>query len=156
MTDPTAPPPHAYVSTACHHGECGTCRNTCKYCNVPCSHGCHPASGTALPEPWVDQARGIARDLLRYGLSTGEAVPPDLLHRITDDPALFWLRGEAAPPGEWHGAAKPPAIALLEEALFLRVNGERPPGSPDATWRDWDDKAERFLRSLLPEPDAAP
>jgi hypothetical protein len=53
-------------------------------------------------------------------------------------------------------AAKDPAVALLEEALFLRANGERPPGSPDATWRKWDLEAEVFLRSLLPEPDAAP
>jgi len=55
----------------------------------------------------------------------------------------------------WTGQKeKAPAVKLLEEALFLRMNGERPPGSPDATWRGWDDRAERFLRSLLPEPDA--
>jgi len=98
---PAGAPPHAYVSTACHHGECGACRNTCKYCDAPCSHGCHPASGPPLPEPWVDQARDIARELLRCGLGTGEAVPPELLHRIASDPALFWLRGETAPPGKW-------------------------------------------------------
>ena len=94
-------PPHAYVSTACVHGECGACRNTCKYCDASCAHPCHPATAGGLPEPWVDQARDIARELLRYGLGKNEAVPPGLLRRIGSDPALFWLRGEAVPPGEW-------------------------------------------------------
>jgi len=40
--------------------------------------------------------------LLRYGLSENEAVPPELLRRIASDPALFWLRGEVQPDGEWH------------------------------------------------------
>jgi len=92
--------PHAYVSTACFHGECGACRDTCKYCDGPCSHGCHPASARGLPEPWVDQARGIARELLRHALSASPA-PPELVRRIEGDPALFWLRGEAKPPGQW-------------------------------------------------------
>jgi hypothetical protein len=47
------------------------------------------------------------------------------------------------------------AVKLLEEALFIRQNGERAPGGNE-NWRDWDLKAEWFLRSLLPEPDAAP
>lgn len=97
--------PHAYVSTACLHRLCtekGACRQTCKFCDAPCACSCHPASGRVLPAPWVDQARDIARELLRYGLSQNEAVPPELLRRIESDPALFWLRGEAAPPGEWH------------------------------------------------------
>ena len=43
------------------------------------------------------------------------------------------------------------AIRLLEQALFLRMNGERPPGAPRddpaaETWRDWDRRAEAFLR----------
>ena len=37
------------------------------------------------------------------------------------------------------------AIGLLEEALHLRQNGERAPGGSE-TWRDWDRRAERFLR----------
>lgn len=48
------------------------------------------------------------------------------------------------------GKSKPPAIQLLEEALFLRTNGERPPGHEESTWRDWDSRAEVFLRGLLP------
>jgi hypothetical protein len=44
---------------------------------------------------------------------------------------------------------KPPAVKLLEEALFLRTNGEYAPGGNE-NWHDWDDRAERFLRGLLP------
>lgn len=45
------------------------------------------------------------------------------------------------------------AVQLVKDALFLRTNGERPPGAPrdvpDAeTWADWDRRAESFLRSL--------
>lgn len=61
---------------------------------------------------------------------------------------LAWLAG----PGRAEClsyAYKTPAVRLLEEALFLRMNGEYAPGGRN-NWRDWDDKAERFLRSLLP------
>ena len=101
--------PSAYVSTACLHRLCaekGACRQTCKFCDAPCACPCHRGSAAALPEPWVDQARNIARELLRYGLSTSEAVPPELLQRIASDPSLFWLRGEERPPGEWRDQTK--------------------------------------------------
>jgi hypothetical protein len=106
----TAAVPHGYLSTACFHRLCdkkGACRQTCKFCDAPCACPCHRGPAQALPEPWVDQARNIARELLRYGLSTSEAVPPELLRRINDDPALFWLRGEEAPPGEWRAGQQP-------------------------------------------------
>ena len=43
------------------------------------------------------------------------------------------------------------AIQLLKDALFLRMNGERPPGAPHddpkaETWHDWDMRCESFLR----------
>jgi len=42
------------------------------------------------------------------------------------------------------------AIHLIEDAFFLRCNGERPPGAPPylraETWADWDGRAEDFLR----------
>lgn len=46
-------------------------------------------------------------------------------------------------------------VKFLERALFLRMNGERPPGAPRddpeaETWHQWDRDAERFLRSRLP------
>lgn len=57
------------------------------------------------------------------------------------------------------GAAPAPAAlrALLEEALFLRQNGEYAPGGRE-NWHDWDTKAERLLRGLPPagQPQAAP
>ena len=95
------PPPrgHVYVSTACFHEECGACRNTCKYCDAACSCPHHGASGGALPQPWVDQARAVAAELL--GAICPADVPDELARRIASDPALFWLRGETQPPGEW-------------------------------------------------------
>jgi hypothetical protein len=38
------------------------------------------------------------------------------------------------------------AVRLIEEALHLRMNGERAPGG-DETWRDWDRRAETYLRN---------
>ena len=32
---------HDYLSTACHHGLCGDCRVTCKFCKAQCLHECH-------------------------------------------------------------------------------------------------------------------
>jgi hypothetical protein len=39
------------------------------------------------------------------------------------------------------------AVELLEYALRLRMFGERMQGGGE-TWREWDDRAERFLRGL--------
>lgn len=39
------------------------------------------------------------------------------------------------------------ALRLLEEALHIRMHGERAPGGTE-NWADWDTKAETFLRSL--------
>lgn len=44
------------------------------------------------------------------------------------------------------------ARQLVEDALFLCVNGERPPGAPRddltaETWADWTRRAEAYLRS---------
>ncbi len=94
--------PHTYISTACFHGECRSCRQTCKYCDASCGHGCHPAGEENLPEPWVDQARQIARQLYAHVLTYG-VLPPDLVRRVSDNPGLFWLRGEEKPAGTWHG-----------------------------------------------------
>lgn len=46
------------------------------------------------------------------------------------------------------------AIRLLEQALFLRQNGERPPGAPHGdleagTWARWERDAEAYLRAQL-------
>ena len=71
-----------------------------------------------------------------------------LPRRAGDGLHLPWT-GQA----EREGREKSPAVRLLEEALHLRMNGERAPGGNE-TWHDWDLRAETFLRSLLPEPDA--
>lgn len=47
------------------------------------------------------------------------------------------------------------AVALLKEALFLRMNGEHAPGGGE-NWHDWDSRAEVFLRGLLPPEEEPP
>ena len=69
---------HEYMSTACHHGKCGTCRKTCKYCDSPCRHSCHQDPSATSPLPWVDQARGIAGELLHLVRLAG-FLPDDLV-----------------------------------------------------------------------------
>lgn len=59
-----------------------------------------------------------------------------------------YLRRENLPPN-----AEDAAVRLLDDALFLRMNGERPPGAPRdnpkaETWADWDRRTEGFLRAL--------
>lgn len=42
-------------------------------------------------------------------------------------------------------------VKLLEQALFLQQNGERPPGAPPypaETWHDWEIRTEAYLRSI--------
>jgi hypothetical protein len=100
---------HLYLSTACFHEQAdddgglhASCRKTCKYCDAPCSCPKHPGGAEqVITIAWVDQARDIARQLLRH---YGDTLPLDLLHRIATDPGLFWLRGEEQPPGTWHPA----------------------------------------------------
>lgn len=88
---------HSYVSTACQHELCGSCRNTCKFCNAPCRHFCHSQDAKTAPVASVDQARDIAIELL----DLSSDLPDELAGRIADDPALFWLRGETIPDGVW-------------------------------------------------------
>lgn len=64
-------------------------------------------------------------------------------------PGEFRLMGEVIGGDPKTTAAKSPAVQLLEEALFLRTNGEYAPGGNE-NWHAWDDKTERFLRGLLP------
>jgi hypothetical protein len=52
------------------------------------------------------------------------------------------------------------ADKLVEQALFLGMYGERPPGAdprkPEAeTWADWYRRAEQYLRSLPAHIDGA-
>ena len=102
---------HAYLSTACWHATHDgdeqmhtACRNVCKYCDQPCACPNHPArDGDDTFVSWVDQARDIARELLAaiQASELPQVLAPEQWHRIEDDPALFWLRGEEAPAGTW-------------------------------------------------------
>lgn len=97
---------HSYLSTACWHAQHGdpalhtSCRNRCKFCPGCCSCPCHGEAGTqpATGSP-VDQARDIAREL--WAVAERLILPAGLRDRVSGDPALFWLRGEEQPPGEW-------------------------------------------------------
>lgn len=104
-----SPTSHDYLSTACAHDQCGSCRNTCKFCGSSCVHGCHPQTGEQLASP-VDQARDVAMELLGVIRAAGldlDGLAPDLASRLRDDPALFWARGEVQPPGEWQASPMP-------------------------------------------------
>lgn len=100
---------HVYLSTACWHalfdGNAAlhdSCRNTCKFCDHPCGCECHGDVGETHGTAWVDQARNIARDLLaEVEASAPTKMSTALRQRIETDPAMFWLRGEEMPPGEW-------------------------------------------------------
>jgi len=73
-----------------------------------------------------------------------------------------WVRDEAArrgvPLSRVLNAAieayrdAPGAARLVEDALLLRMYGERPPGAPrdtrKETWQDWDQRAEAWLRAV--------
>jgi hypothetical protein len=63
-------------------------------------------------------------------------------------PGELRLMGEVV-GGNPGGASKSPAVELLGEALFLRMNGDYAPGGTN-NWHDWDSRAEVFLRGLLP------
>lgn len=97
-----------YLSTACYHEHLAgpaalhdACRLTCKFCDAPCSCPQHPhESDSPQAVSWVDQARGIARELLAL-LEEVDGVPYKFHEQLSDDPRLFWLRGEEAPPGTW-------------------------------------------------------
>lgn len=125
---------HHYVSTACLHGLCdGRCRATCKFCDAPCEHDCHPQRGDAvLPVPWVDQARDLTREMFAaVQAAPGDVLPDELRQRIAADPDLFWLRGEEQPPGQWHGREiylKLGALIVADEKMLL-ISATADPGT---------------------------
>lgn len=46
---------HDYLSTACQHDLCGSCRITCKYCEAVCQHSCHAEDAADTPASWLRQ-----------------------------------------------------------------------------------------------------
>lgn len=94
---------------------------------------------TAIPaEAVTAAATAIERELM-----SGK----DYAMAADSDEALARVALEAAAPVLAEAVANP-AVRLLEEALFLRMNGEYAPGGNE-NWHDWDRKAEVFLRGLL-------
>ena len=72
----------------------------------------------------------------------------DVLH--SNNARKRWHRDHKDRLRETAGTApKPEAVRLLEEAFFLRQNGEHAPGGNE-NWHDWERRTEVFLRSLLP------
>lgn len=109
----TTPWVHRYISTACEHALHenrpelhAECRLSCKYSpdgveSCTCPHHTGMPLGE-MPPPWVDQARGIALELLTLIEEDDHfRLPAELAERVRSDPNLFWLRREVQPPGQW-------------------------------------------------------
>jgi hypothetical protein len=106
--------------------------------------------GSVHPPAWPAARRNVVQVFL--GRNMG-GIPAFLIMTALNED------GEVAPPrapgedeepeGASEESAESPAVGLLKEALFLRMNGEYAPGGNE-NWHSWDDRAERFLRGLLP------
>lgn len=103
---------HDYLSTACWHelndgkpGYHAKCRAVCKFGDKPEMCRCpNHVEGEVRRDSEVDRARGLALRLLAACETAGvnlTDVDRHLARAIRGDPALFWLRGETQPPGEW-------------------------------------------------------
>jgi hypothetical protein len=83
-------------------------------------------------------ARALAFNAVGPALAeSGDWLPLSVRQRVADA-VLAALESAETPPA---------ARRLLEEALHLRMNGERAPGGNE-TWREWDRRAEMFLRAM--------
>jgi hypothetical protein len=91
--------------------------------------------------PFPVRCRRALEALAKQGLLTYDRgrQPRTLDARLTDEG-----RRKLMP-----GLYTAPLTLLLEEAMLIRVHGERAPGGKE-NWRDWDRKAEAMLRSTLP------
>jgi hypothetical protein len=91
--------------------------------------------------PFPVRCRQALEALMEQGLLTYDRgfQPRTLQARLTDEGRRKLMSGPYTSP----------LTRLAEEAMFLRQNGERPPGGVE-NWRDWDARAEALLRSTLP------
>jgi hypothetical protein len=91
--------------------------------------------------PFPVRCRSALEALMKQGLLTYDRgfLPRTLQARLTDEGRRKLTAGLYTSP----------LTRLAEEALFLRQNGERPPGGNE-NWRDWEARAETLLRSTLP------
>jgi hypothetical protein len=65
-----------------------------------------------------------------------------------DSLGAVWTELATRPMSPLGRSERDEAVGLLEEALHLRMNGERAPGGNE-TWRDWDLRAEQFMQERL-------
>jgi hypothetical protein len=96
----------------------------------------------------LSAANGGCRCTTEHPQVTGELPTEESLRAV-------WWELATRPMSPAQRSERGQALKLLEAALFLRMNGQRPPGAPREdleaeTWHDWDRRAEQFLRSLLP------
>lgn len=96
----------------------------------------------------MSAANGGCRCTAEHPQVTGDLPTGESLRAV-------WWELATRPMSPAQRSERGQALKLLEAALFLRMNGEQPPGAPRddleaETWRDWDRQAERLLRSLLP------
>lgn len=91
--------------------------------------------------PFPVRCRRALEALTKQGLLTYDRgfQPRTLQARLTDEGRRKLMSGPYTAP----------LTRLVQEALFLRQNGERPPGGTES-WSTWDAKAEALLRSTLP------
>lgn len=89
----------------------------------------------------ADRVAATASGIGQFGISNACYALASILRRQA--------AGEAPDQVTVRGSDPDLAIRLLQDAFFLRQNGENAPGGTE-TWREWDGRCEAFLRSLLP------
>src|SRR5258708_2203621 len=95
-----------------------------------------------IPQAAIDEATAdLTSWMLEWGWMPG--LSEVMVRRVCEDAAGRVL--ETAAP--ILAGREQEAVRLLEEALHLRMNGERAPGGTE-TWATWDRDAEAFMRSL--------
>ncbi|MFG1794217.1 hypothetical protein [Nocardia sp. NPDC049149] len=121
-----------------------------------------------MEHPWATRHYGFPSDPGegdRWNAEDGSGWTFDLtgtgwweISRYADDDRVAELEAALQTSREMYTSArergKPErltaAVELLEYAMHLRMYGERAPGGNE-TWREWDGRAEKFLRSLAEE-----
>lgn len=111
------------------------------------------ANWVAAAKTWLDDAG--ARNYTETACEFGPSVSTEV--KLAGEFERYTFILQRVGPGKLtpHEARKKAenradaAERLLEEALHLRMNGERAPGGNE-TWRDWDRKADAYLRETAP------
>lgn len=87
----------------------------------------------------------VTAEHIRIGSENGQVIPHSFVAAVRPAAGAAIAGPDSPdPPGVEEERAR--LRAVLEEALHLRMCGERAPGGSE-TWRDWDRKAEQVLRA---------